>query len=267
MEVVPEWAVRKKRLSVYCAQPQTASELLERDSKGEHMAVVMVGVGPVFWLLMASVLTLRVAGIFDPQLPACGQNSQESKVLTFFMHDDLDVKGASSAFDVVPSLKTINGAENKFGFGAIVMLDDAVTEGPDVNSKMIARSRGFYMFNAINETGAALEIQFEVIFGDGSDYPGSTISYQGYDKIENAEREISIVGGTGVFRLARGWAVITTQALNRGAANLNIKSYVYYGCQAITDGASRRMSPSKSLAMSLVIFGALALFLLLSKVR
>ncbi|OAE21765.1 hypothetical protein AXG93_2550s1020 [Marchantia polymorpha subsp. ruderalis] len=148
---------------------------------------------------------------------------------SFYLHDNLDTRPSSSAMTVVPAVGSLNGNGNPHFFGAIAVFDDAMTEGPDTNSKLMGRGRGFYVFNAMNDNGAGLEFVWTAVFNDASGFGGSTLSFKGYDKIDDAEREIAITGGTGKFRLARGWATIKTSAANGGAAKLYITCSVYYG--------------------------------------
>ncbi|KAG6544588.1 hypothetical protein Mapa_014010 [Marchantia paleacea] len=198
--------------------------------------VMVMGVSRPFFLPLCVALLCRCAAAeFDPRLPACTPSSQHSRVLNYFLHDDLDSKPVATAITVVPGVNPLNGGLNPNAFGAIAIFDDAITEGPNVSSKLLGRARGFYMFDLMVGSGVGLEFQFTVVFGNGSAFPGSTLSYKGYDKIDDVVREISVVGGTGELRMARGWAVILTQALNTtngGAAILNVTSYLYYGCDA-----------------------------------
>lgn len=155
-------------------------------------------------------------------------SAQQSAVLNFYMHDNLDTS-PSSAVTVVPSVGSLNGGSNNEFFGAIAVFDDALTLTADPTSQMLGRGRGFYVFNSMDAGSASLEFVWTAVFGASSGYSGSTLSFKGYDKINDTDREIVITGGTGQFRMARGWATITTAASNGGAANLFFTVHVYYG--------------------------------------
>jgi hypothetical protein len=156
------------------------------------------------------------------------QSAQQSAVINFYMHDNLNTS-PSSAVTVVQAPGNVNGASNSEYFGAIAVFDDALTLTSDPNSQLVGRGRGFYVFNSMDEGSTTLEFVWTAVFGENSGYSGSTISFKGYDKISDSDREIVITGGTGQFRMARGWATITTSASDGGAAILNLAVNVYYG--------------------------------------
>ncbi|XP_073119804.1 dirigent protein 22-like [Henckelia pumila] len=97
-------------------------------------------------------------------------------------------------------------------FGELAMVDNLVTTKPDPNSPAIGRRQGLVGFSDLNEK--ALYFSFNFIFNGGSLYNGSTISVMGRRPVQKNQQELSIVGGTGDFRLARGIAVLSTYALN-----------------------------------------------------
>ncbi|KAL0454089.1 UNVERIFIED_CONTAM: Dirigent protein 19 [Sesamum latifolium] len=49
----------------------------------------------------------------------------------------------------------------------------------------------------------------------GGEYKGSTLSILGRNALDDKVREVPIVGGTGGFRMARGYAVTTTYAVDK----------------------------------------------------
>lgn len=178
-------------------------------------------------------------------------------VINFFVHDDLDVKPTASAFTVVGSLRSPNGRANTNLFGSIAVIDDKVTVGPEVNSTEIARGRGFYVFDHLQTDTTGLEFVLTLIFNNQSGYEdGSTLVFRGYDNIMAVYRELAILGGTGTFRLARGWAGILTYQLIGGAAILNMTGYVYYGCNYGTIGVNSgpyQIAPSFPTVLTIVL--------------
>lgn len=155
-------------------------------------------------------------------------SAQQSAVLNFYMHDNLDTN-PSSAVTVVQSPGSVNGASNHELFGAIAVFDDALTLTSDPSSPELGRGRGFYVFNSMDQVSTSLEFVWTAVFGPNSGYSGSTLSFKGYDRISDVNREIVITGGTGGFRMARGWATITTAAAKGGDANLYFTATVFYG--------------------------------------
>ncbi|KAM7258238.1 hypothetical protein ACFE04_013979 [Oxalis oulophora] len=127
--------------------------------------------------------------------------------LQFYFHDTLSGK--------TPSAVKVAGASNTDKsptlFGAIMMVDDPLTEGPDPKSKLLGRAQGFYGSAGQAELGLLMAMTFG--FTDGM-YSDSCISLLGKNPAMNPVREMPIVGGTGVFRLAHGFAFAQTHWLD-----------------------------------------------------
>ncbi|XP_073146757.1 dirigent protein 21-like [Henckelia pumila] len=92
-------------------------------------------------------------------------------------------------------------------FGLVAVLDDPVTIGPEPDSKIIGRAQGIIVFSSLEET--SLHMSLTIVFTDGK-YNSSTISFVGRNAYLTKLRQISIVGGTGAFALARGVTFINT---------------------------------------------------------
>ncbi|KAJ7562422.1 hypothetical protein O6H91_03G068300 [Diphasiastrum complanatum] len=156
---------------------------------------------------------------------------KQSIALNFFLHDNLLSGPDSSAITVVPPVAGFNSSlQNQSFFGAIIVLDDSITYKADPSSLELGRGRGFYVWDAMNITGPGIQFVFTAVFNEASGYGGSSLSFQGHDVVVDRVRELSITGGTGRFRLARGWATIYTHSLIGGAAILNITAYIFTGC-------------------------------------
>jgi hypothetical protein len=150
---------------------------------------------------------------------------------TFFLHENLQTVNSSAYFvtqPAIPVVTTTNGTTGSF-FGALVVFDDSMTTQPDPNSLEIGRGRGLYAFDANDNGGPGLQFVWTAQFNEATYGPGTTLSFAGFDRITNQIREISIVGGTGMFRYARGYADITTYSTAGFAAVLNITAYFRYG--------------------------------------
>ncbi|KAI3995586.1 hypothetical protein MKX01_023331 [Papaver californicum] len=99
-------------------------------------------------------------------------------------------------------------------FGAMVMIDDPLTEGLKLSSKLVGRAQGFYASAA--QTDVAYIVVMNFAFSTGK-YNGSSISIFGRNPVLSDVREMPIVGGSGVFRFARGYVQFHT-------VNYNIKT-------------------------------------------
>ncbi|KAL6905538.1 hypothetical protein ACP4OV_003139 [Aristida adscensionis] len=97
-------------------------------------------------------------------------------------------------------------------YGLVVVIDDPLTDGPDRNSsKLLGRAQGFYA-GAGKET-MTLVMNMMLVF-HGGEYNGSSVAIMGRNQVFTAVREMPIVGGTGVFRLARGYVQVRTHTLD-----------------------------------------------------
>ncbi|XP_042038235.1 dirigent protein 22-like [Salvia splendens] len=92
-------------------------------------------------------------------------------------------------------------------FGAIFCTDDPITEGFEESSAQIARAQGIYVTSALD--GSNTHVLISIVFINDK-YKGSTLEIQGTSAQFERVREVAVVGGTGKFRLARGYATFET---------------------------------------------------------
>ncbi|CAM6109679.1 unnamed protein product [Calypogeia fissa] len=172
---------------------------------------------------LVGVLAISNAPLFSYASVSCNLTQ-----FTFFLHDNLLTVTQDSADVLI--LPQFFAPANSF-FGAFIVFDDSITLVPDTSSEETGRGRGMYLFDADDNKGAGIEFVWTAQFNEASGYGnGTTLSFQGFDRTTDATREISIVGGTGMFKMARGWADITTYSIAGAAAVLNITVYFTYGC-------------------------------------
>ncbi|CAI0445163.1 unnamed protein product [Linum tenue] len=124
--------------------------------------------------------------------------------LQFYFHDI--VSGSNPT-----AVQVASAAGSGSGFGSITMADDALTETADPNSKLIGRAQGIYA--QASQTGLALLMALSYSFTDGP-YSGSSLSIMGRNAVMTQGRELPVLGGTGLFRMARGYAVLQTTSGN-----------------------------------------------------
>lgn len=107
------------------------------------------------------------------------------------------------------------------------MIDDPLTLGPDPNSKPIGQAQGFYALDSQTESSLLMGVNF--VFTEGK-YNGSTLSVLGRNKVSDAVREMPVVGGSGVFRFARGYALAKTHIfdLKTGYTVVEYNVYVFH---------------------------------------
>ncbi|XVF82222.1 hypothetical protein PTKIN_Ptkin16aG0027900 [Pterospermum kingtungense] len=78
---------------------------------------------------------------------------------------------------------------------------------PDVNSETVGRAQGVYAFASQSDFSLLMVLNFA--FTEGK-YNGSTLSVLGSNHVLSTVREMPIVGGSGVFRFAHGYAQART---------------------------------------------------------
>lgn len=141
--------------------------------------------------------------VFAKQSPMFPYTKPIEKItqLHFYFHDN--IKGKN------PTAMQIVGAPNGSiaGLGTTFMMDDPLTEGPSPSSKLVGRSQGIYAIASQHEFSLLMVLNF--FFTEGI-YNGSTLSILGRNPVLEKVREMPVVGGSGVFRYAMGFALAKT---------------------------------------------------------
>ncbi|BFG33430.1 dirigent protein 22-like [Prunus yedoensis var. nudiflora] len=112
-------------------------------------------------------------------------------------------------------------------FGLVRMFDNALTQGPELSSELVARAQGFYASAAQKELSLLMAQNFAFVQGE---FNGSTITLLGRNSVFNKVRELPVIGGSGVFRFARGYAEARTHTfdLTTGDATVEYNIYVLH---------------------------------------
>ncbi|KAK7401307.1 hypothetical protein VNO78_12681 [Psophocarpus tetragonolobus] len=126
----------------------------------------------------------------------CSQ--QKLTNLHFFYHDIRNKDHPT----IVQIVSPPNNVPN--GFGSTFVMDDVMTVDPELESKQIGRAQGLFGLTSLHGLDMFMLTNFAFTNGD---YAGSTLSMVGRNPIAEQNREMSIVGGTGVFRFATGYAI------------------------------------------------------------
>ncbi|CAM8892231.1 unnamed protein product [Rhodiola kirilowii] len=135
-----------------------------------------------------------------------------------YWHDILSGRNPSGATIIPP----INNSTTAFGL--IRMIDNPLTLGPKMSSKCVGRAQGFYASAGMDEIGFYMSMNFEFVEGK---YNGSTITVQGRNPVMHKVREMAVVGGSGLFRFARGYATATTDWFNIKTRDAVVEYNVY----------------------------------------
>ncbi|KAK4476365.1 hypothetical protein RD792_015514 [Penstemon davidsonii] len=138
-------------------------------------------------------------------------NQAKPKVtnLHFYFHNSRNPEKNLSAVQVAKAPPTFSDTPPYFG--VLTITDDPLTVGPEISSKNLGYGQGFYATSSLEEVSMLMTVNF--VFTDGV-YKGSTLAVIGRNPINEAYRELAIVGGSGVFRLARGVVTLQTSYFN-----------------------------------------------------
>ncbi|KAL3623798.1 hypothetical protein CASFOL_032614 [Castilleja foliolosa] len=139
----------------------------------------------------------------------------------FYFYDKLSSPNAT-AIRIVTGPTT----SNTF-FGSVVMIDDALLENESMGSKIIGRAQGLYA--GADQTTVGLLMVVNYVFTAG-EFNGSSLSVLGRNAVLRPVRELPILGGTGAFRLAQGYALASTKWIdnNTGDAIVEYNVTVYH---------------------------------------
>lgn len=119
----------------------------------------------------------------------------------------------------IPSGMTLQ----KLMFGTMTVFDDELTEGHEVGSGLIGKAQGFYIASA--EDGTSQVLGFTAMFEENG-YEDS-ISFFGIHRTQTSESQVAVIGGTGKYVNAEGYAVLKTFPVTNNGQQQNV----------VTDGA------------------------------
>jgi hypothetical protein len=165
----------------------------------------------------SSVLLLVLLPALLLSAAAAGEKTTHIKV---YWHDV--VSGANPTAVRVAEAAVTN--TSKSFFGAVVVIDDPLTEGPDLKSNPVGRAQGTYV--SAGKVAVALMMSMNFVFQAGS-YNGSTVAIFGRNEVFSSVREMAVVGGTGVFRWAEGYAQARTHTFDLKSGDATVEYNLY----------------------------------------
>nr|CAB3489348.1 unnamed protein product [Digitaria exilis] len=148
---------------------------------------------PIFLSLLALTSSVAVVHI-------AGDNGGGDDGLThilIYVHEKFNGTNATVASVVQSPLGTNSS------FGSIGVVDDELRVGPNRSSPLVGRYQGVVIGTSL-EVGTGYLTCITLVFTAG-EYAGSTLSVQGPVLGFTGTIERAVVGGTGKFRLARGY--------------------------------------------------------------
>ena len=168
------------------------------------------------------VLLLAVAAPVLQSQTAWAAGAEKETHIKVYWHDVYS--GPSPTAVQVAQAATTNAS--KTSFGMVVVIDDPLTDGPDLNSsRLVGRAQGTYI--ASGKDSLALLMNMNFVFTAGK-YNGSSVAIMGRNSVMDHVREMAVIGGAGVFRWARGYAQARTHTfdLNTGDASVEYNVFI-----------------------------------------
>jgi hypothetical protein len=133
------------------------------------------------------------------------------------------VSGGPNVSTVVQVAQGPNSNASATKFGAVTVIDDPLTEGPNLTSRLLGRAQGMYV--SAGKDSLSLLMAMNFVFVDGA-YNGSSLAILGPNAGELKVREMAVVGGTGVFRFARGYCEARTELIDSDRATVEYNIHV-----------------------------------------
>ncbi|KAK4401423.1 Dirigent protein 21 [Sesamum angolense] len=139
--------------------------------------------------------------------------------LHFYLHDIVSGSNPTN----IPVVVSNTTAHSPTYFGLIAAIDDPLTQGPSPDSPIVGRAQGLFGSTSLDKI--SYHMTFNFVFTTGK-YNGSTLSLVGHNPFMDEYRELPIVGGSGVFRLARGTALLNTLTFNSTSGDAVVEYHV-----------------------------------------
>jgi len=159
-------------------------------------------------LFVCAVVTLAAAMAPSPAAAAGDGGFTTFKV---YFHD---IVGGTSPTAIRIAQAASSNSSSTF-FGAVVAIDDPLTTGPTrAAGTEVGRAQGTYTFADQSTVGLLMVMNFVFTAGE---HKGSGLSILGRNEVLSDVREMSIVGGSGKFRMARGY--VQAHTIDSGATS------------------------------------------------
>ncbi|KAM1162172.1 hypothetical protein ACFX1Q_001987 [Malus domestica] len=91
-------------------------------------------------------------------------------------------------------------------FGYVTVIDDNLTEGHELGSTVLGKAQGFYLASSLD--GNSHTMAFTVLLHASEHDVEDTISLFGVHRTASPVSHIAVIGGTGKYENANGYAAI-----------------------------------------------------------
>ncbi|XP_047969499.1 dirigent protein 5-like [Salvia hispanica] len=171
----------------------------------------------IFFLSFLTLLSPTQAKTIKPNAP-CNR-------IVLYYHDILF--NGTDAANATSVMATNRSSISNFNFGMMVVFDDPMTADGRLLSPAVARAQGFYFYDKKDIFSAWFA--YTLVF-NSTEYKG-TINVIGSDPFLEKTRDLSVVGGTGDFFMARGIVTFETDEIQGDfyfRLKMDIKLYECY---------------------------------------
>ncbi|KAI3826336.1 hypothetical protein L1987_00383 [Smallanthus sonchifolius] len=175
-----------------------------------------------FTLFIFSSLLQAQSQQFSRKLSSTSLGFKKEKLSHLHFYLQETVHGDHATAVRVAEAPTTN--TSRTSFGVIAIIDDPLTVGPEPTSKIVGRAQGMYASASLSESRLLMALNY--VFVEGK-YNGSTLSILGSNSVFSKVREMPIVGGSGLFRFARGYALAKTYFFNLSNGDTIVEYNVY----------------------------------------
>ncbi|CAA2940360.1 dirigent 4-like [Olea europaea subsp. europaea] len=178
------------------------------------------------WIVIHSIAITSVHCRYYSQSKPYEPVKLQKTQLHFFLHDTLS--GNKPTAVMVASANATGKPNDPTPFGTTFAIDDPLTEGPEITSKVIGNAQGLYLSSS-QDKNLTLVMYVDLGFTRGK-FKGSSLSVFSRNPVTEGNREMAVVGGRGKFRFARGFIKVKTNYLNitNGDAVLEYKVTVVH---------------------------------------
>ncbi|KAL3635646.1 hypothetical protein CASFOL_020193 [Castilleja foliolosa] len=165
--------------------------------------------------IVALLICLHLLLLLHAAAAASTKSRKPCKQLTFYFHDILyngkNKNNYTAAIIGAPAWGNHTTLADYNHFGNMVAFDDPITLDNNLHSTPVGRAQGLYLYDGKNVFNAWLSFSF-AINSTNPNLKGS-LNFAGNDPMLNKTRDISVIGGTGDFAMARGIATMSTDAM------------------------------------------------------
>ncbi|KAK7374002.1 hypothetical protein VNO80_07425 [Phaseolus coccineus] len=154
----------------------------------------------------------------DRKMLGFDENQEKFSHFRFYWHDVVSGRNPSS-IEVVSS-----GKNSTTSFGSVNMIENPLTLEPQLNSQLVGKAQGFYASTSQSEVTLLMAMNFAITEGK---YNGSSITILGRNPVFNKKREMPVIGGSGLFRFARGYAQLRTHYFSPTTRDAIVEYTVY----------------------------------------